>query len=104
MNKNLEITNKLISLLGQNTSKENIDFCKQIIIQKNDLLIENDLENINNLLSKIIFDKNIILMIQTNCDLIYADGKVDINDLQYIIKLALCLVDLFNNQINFNIK
>jgi len=42
-------------------------------------------------------------MIKMNCKLIFEDGKVDYNDIEYIIKLAQCLVELFNNQINFNI-
>jgi len=42
-------------------------------------------------------------MIKINCELIFEDGKVDYNDIQYIIKLSMCLVELFNNSINFNI-
>ena len=42
-------------------------------------------------------------MIKLNCLLIYEDGKIDSNDIQYMIKLSLGLVELFNNNINFNI-
>ena len=103
MSKNIIIINNLFKLIDDNIYKEDINLCKQIIIKKNELLSEKELDNINNLLILIIKDKDIISMIKMNCKLIFEDGKVDYNDIEYIIKLAQCLVELFNNQINFNI-
>ena len=103
MSKNTLVINNILELIDKNINKENIEYCRQIISKKNELLTEKELDNINNFLNLIIKDKSIIHIIKSNCDLIFLDNIVNYNDIQYIIKICLCLVDLFNNQINFNI-
>ena len=103
MSKNILVINNLLKLIDENIKKEDVNFCRQIISKKNELLTDKELDNINNLLVLIIKDKDIISIIKINCELIYEDGKIDFNDIQYMIKLSMSLVELFNNQINFNV-
>ena len=48
MSKNIIIINNLFKLIDDNIYKEDINLCKQIIIKKNELLSEKELDNINN--------------------------------------------------------
>lgn len=103
MSKNILVINNLLKLIDENIKKEDVNFCRQIISKKNEILTDKELDNINNLLALIVKDKDIITIIKINCELIYEDGKIDFNDIQYMIKLSMSLVELFNNQINFNV-
>ena len=102
MNKNSQLIDNLLKL-EEIKNKDDVELFKQIITKKNESLTDKEFDNINNLLTLIINDKSIINMIKLNCLLIYEDGKIDSNDIQYMIKLSLGLVELFNNNINFNI-
>ncbi len=97
MSKNTLVINNILELIDKNINKENIEYCRYIISKKNELLTDKELDNINNLLNLIIKDKSIIHIIKSNCDLIFLDNIVNYNDIEYIIKICLCLVDLFNN-------
>ena len=103
MNKSDILLDNLFKLVDTTNNTKELIYCRQEISEKNKLLSEKELDNINNLLCLIIKDKEVMNTIKVNCILIYEDGKIDYNDIQYIIKLAMCLVELFNNQINFNI-
>ncbi len=102
MNKSDILIDNLLKL-EEIKNKDDVELLKQIITEKNKLLTDKELDNINNLLTLIINDKSIISMIKVNCMLIYEDGKIDCNDIQYMIKLSISLVELFNNYINFNV-
>ncbi len=97
MSKSDILLDNLFNLVDSTINTNDLIFCRLEISNKNKLLSDKELDNINSLLCLIIKDKEVMNTIKVNCILIYEDSKIDYNDIQYIIKLAMCLVELFNN-------